>query len=381
MQFSEVIGQEDAKHRLMQLVEEQRVPHALMLTGPVGCGKMALSLAFASYLLGERMEGKSLLQSTAQIANTEAMLRKWQHPDLHFSYPVIRPKGTPGERKITSDDFAKEWHELVMEGAYFTMDQWMTRMSAENQQAVIFEAESDLLNHKLNIKSSQGGYKVSILWLPERMNLTASNKLLKLLEEPPLQTVFLLVSEEPERLLETIRSRVQRFAVQRLDDADIEQALVTKRGIGEEDAHRIARAANGNWLKALELLDVGNENRQFFELFVILMRKAYARDLRELKSWSETVAGFGREKQRRMLTYFLQMVRENFAYNFRQENIQYMTHEEEDFANKFARFINERNVVDIADMLQRTIRDIAQNANAKIQFFNLALDMIIFLRR
>ena len=111
------------------------------------------------------------------------------------------------------------------------------------------------------------------------------------------------------------------------------------------------------------------------------MRKAYARDLRELKSWSETVAAFGREKQRRMLTYFLQMVRENFAYNFRQENIQYMTHEEEDFANKFARFINERNVVDIADMLQRTIRDIAQNANAKIQFFNLALDMIIFLRR
>ena len=381
MQFSEVIGQQEAEGRLLQLVEEGRVPHALMLTGPMGSGKMALALAFASYLLGERHEGKSLLQNPAMVANAEAMLRKWQHPDLHFTFPVIRPKGTSGDRKIVSDDFAREWQELLSEGPYFTMDQWMRRMNAENQQATIYEAESDALNHKLNMKSSQGGYKVSVVWLPERMNLTSANKLLKLLEEPPRQTVFLLVSEEPEQLLETIRSRVQRFDIHRIDTADIARALVGRRAIGEEDARRIARAAAGNWLKALEELDAGNENRQFFDLFVILMRKAYMRDLRELKQWTETVYGFGREKQRRMLTYFMRMVRENFMYNFRQPGIVYMTQEEEAFARNFARFINERNVVEITDMLQHAIRDIMQNANAKIQLFNMAMKMIIYLRR
>lgn len=381
MQFSEVIGQQDARDQLLKLVAEQRVPHALMFTGPTGSGKMALALAFASYLLGERRDGQSLLANRSSILNAEAMLAKWQHPDLHFTFPVIRPKGTSSDHKVVSDEFLKEWREMLSEGPYFTMDQWMNRMGAENQQAVIYEAESDALNHKLNIKSSQGGYKVSIVWLPERMNLTSANKLLKLLEEPPMKTVFLLVSEEPERLLETIRSRVQRFDIRRIDTPEIARALIEKRGIGSDDAMRIARAANGNWLKAVAELDAGNENKQFFDLFVLLMRKAYARDLRELKRWSEAVANFGREKQRRMLTYDLRMVRENFMYNFRQPDISYMTRAEEDFAQNFARFINERNVVEISEMMQRTIRDITQNANAKIQFFNLAMDMIIYLRR
>ncbi len=381
MQFTEVIGQREAAQRLIQVARESRVPHAMLFTGPVGSGKMALALAFASYLLGERLSGESLLGNEAKVRNAEAMLAKWQHPDLHFTYPVIRPKGTSSDHKMVSDDFTKAWHDMLADGPYFTMDRWMELMEADNQQAVIYEAESDALSHKLNIKSSQGGYKVSIIWLPERMNLACANKLLKLLEEPPMQTVFLLVSEEPERLLETIRSRMQRFDVPRISDADLTDALVARRGIGADDAHRIARAAGGNWLKALEELDAGNENRQFFDLFVLLMRQAYMRDVKNLRSWSESVSAFGREKQRRMLEYFLKMVRENFMYNFRQPELTYMTRDEEAFATNFARFINERNVVEIAEMLQRTRRDIGQNANAKIQFFNLALDMIIYLRR
>lgn len=381
MQFSEVIGQKEASQRLMQLVAEQRVPHALMFTGPQGCGKLALALALASYLLGERHEGRSLLTSQAAIVNAEAMLRKWQHPDLHFSYPVIRPKGSSADRKITSDDFGREWREMLAEGAYPTIDQWMAHIRADNQQAVIYEAESDALNHKLSIKSSQGGYKVSIIWLPERMNLTSANKLLKLLEEPPQKTVFLLVSETPDLLIETIRSRVQRFDVHRIEPQDLAQALAERRGLSDADAQRVARAAAGSWNKALEMLDADNENRQFFELFVILMRQAYMRDLRQLKRWSETVATFGREKQVRMLTYFAKMVRENFMFNFHEPQLVYMTQEEEEFARNFARFINEHNVVEMAETLQRTIRDIKQNANGKIQFFNLAMDMIIYLRQ
>ena len=381
MQFADVIGQHEARERLLQLVSEQRVPHAMLFTGPEGSGKFALALAFASYLLGERYEGHSILESEAAVTNAEAMLRKFEHPDLHFSYPVIKPKGSSADRKVTSDDFAAEWRQMLKGGAYFTMSRWMTLMGAENQQSVIFEAESDLLSHKLNMKSSMGGYKVNIIWLAERMNVECSNKLLKLLEEPPQKTVFLLVTEVPGQLLETIRSRVQRFDIRRISDEYIEHALVESRGIEAADARRIARSASGNWLKALEALDASSENKLFFDLFVMLMRKAYMHDVKELKHWSEAVSAFGREKQLRMLAYFLRMVRENFVYNFRQPELCYMSNEEEGFAKNFARFINERNVVDISERLQRVIRDIGQNANGKIQFFNLALEMAIYLRR
>ena len=381
MQFSKVIGQKEAQQRLKQLVDEQRIPHAMLITGPEGCGKMAMALAFASFLLGERWDGRSLLGSEAEIANAEAMLRKWAHPDLHFSFPIIKPKNAGSDRKVACDEYIKEWGQLLDGGPYFTLEQWMKLMNAENQQAQIFEAESDALAHKLYIKSTMGGYKVSLIWLPARMNATCANKLLKLLEEPPMKTVFLLVSEHPELLIDTIRSRVQRFDMRRIDDADIEQALIEKRSIVPADAHRIARIAAGNWLKALETLSADNENRQFFDLFVLLMRKAFIRDVKELKHWSETVAAFGREKQRRFITYMLRMVRENFMYNFRQPDLCYMTQQEEAFATKFARFINERNVLIIQQQLQDAMRDIGQNANGKIQFFDFALEMVINLRR
>lgn len=382
MNFSRVIGQQEAKARLRQLVDEERIPHALMFTGPEGSGKMALALAFASFLLGERWDGRSLLQSPSQVANAEAMLAKWQHPDLHFSFPAIKPKNAGSDHKVTSDDYAAEWRQMLSAGPYFSLDYWMSLMGAANQQAMIYEAESDRLSHRLSMKSSMGGYKVSVIWLPERMNITCANKLLKLLEEPPRETVFLLVSEQPETLLETIRSRVQRFAVPRIADADIEQALTTERGLAHDDAHRVARTASGSWLQAMKSLDANNENKEFFSLFVTLMRKAYMRDVKALKVWSDTVATtFGREKQRRFIAYMLRMVRENFMYNFHDPQLCYMTKEEEDFARNFARFINERNVLPMQQRLQRMMRDIGQNANGKIQFFDMTLEMIIYLRQ
>ena len=390
MKFSEVIGQKEAIQRLQKMVDEDRVPHAIMLCGPTGSGKMALALALASYLLGEResVVENDLFSSdnwqlpssnNMQAKNAEAMLKKWQHPDLHFSYPVIRPSGKSADHKMVSDDFTKEWHELLMDGPYFTIDQWLDAMKAANQQAIISAGESDDLTRKLSLKSSQGGYKVSLIWLPERMNQECANKLLKLLEEPPAKTVFIMVSEAPEQLMETIRSRTQRIDIKRIDEQDIENALIHRRGIEPATAHRIDRLSNGNWLKAIDTLDVGNENHQFFEMFISLMRLAYSRNVKELKKWSETVAGFGRERQKRMLSYFMQMIRENFMYNFHVEEMNYMSEEEENFAKNFSRFINEANVIEINNLLALAYRDIGQNANGKIVFFDLALQMIVLL--
>lgn len=365
-EFEQVIGQREAQTKLLQLEQEQRLPHALMLCGPMGCGKMALAMAYAKHLL-------------SRTDNDEAMLARWEHPDLHFTYPTIKLSSMSADHKPVSDDFAREWHELVMAGPYFTMSEWLEMMGGENQQAIITAGESDALIRKLSLKSSQGGYKVSLIWLPERMNTECANKILKLLEEPPQQTIFLLVCEEPMRLLETIRSRVQRVDIKRITDEDIRQALIDKRGLSEENALRIAHMANGSWLKALEMLSTDSENELFLDMFQTLMRLAYQRKVKELKAWSERMAAMGREKQKRFLDYFLRLLRENFIYNFQEPDLCYMTQREEEFAHNFARFINEANIIPISELANRAIRDIGQNANGKIVFFDIALQMIVLL--
>lgn len=349
------------------MAESGHLPHAIMLCGPEGSGKLALAIAFASMLLNDG------------TPSAKAMLAKLEHPDLHFTYPTIKLPSMGAGHKPVSDDFAKEWHELIMHGPYFTMDEWMQAMGGENQQAIITAGESDDLVRKLSLKSSQGGYKVSVIWQPERMNIECANKLLKLIEEPPQQTVFIMVCQEPDKLLETIRSRVQRIDIRKIDNKDIRQALVERRNIDEEAAQRISRLANGNWLKALEELQVGSENELFLDMYIMLMRLAYQRKIKELRKWSEQMAGMGREKQKRWLTYFLRMTRENFMYNFQNEELNYMTRQEEDFARNFARFVNENNILSITDMANLAIRDIGQNANAKIVFFDFALQMIVLL--
>ncbi len=373
MKFSEIIGQEDIIARLRLMIEESRMPHALMLAGASGYGTLPLALALASYLLGEREEGTN--------ANVEAMLAKYSHPDLHFVYPVIRPAGTPSHRDIYCDDFSKQWHEMLMQSPFFTFEEWLEAMKTENQQAQIFAAEADVLIHKLSLKSSQGGYKVCIIWLPERMHVTFANKILKLLEEPPSQTVFILVSEEPQKLLETIRSRVQRIDVKRISDDAMKPALIEKRGLDETAAQRVTHIACGNWLKAMQFLDTGNENREFHGMFVMLMRFAYQLNTMGMKKWADAVASYGREKQKRLLTYMSSQVRENFMYNFGDPQLVYMTEEEEQFSKNFARFVNEANVIDMMELIDKTSKAIGQNANPKMEFFDLALKTIVLVKR
>ena len=371
MKFQEVIGQEDAKDRLRMLVREGKVPHALLFCGPQGCGKMALALAFASYLLCTNKEGGDSCGHCPQCA----MTHKWAHPDLHFTYPVIKAPGTSSDYRPVSDDYAREWQRMLSASPYFTIDNWLREIGAANQQAIITVRESDEISRKLSLKSSQGGYKVSLIWLPERMNEACANKLLKLIEEPPTQTVFLLVSEDPMVLLETIRSRTQRFDMRAIDTPAIEQSLVQTRGIDPEQAHRIARVADGSWTKALDLLSADNEERDFLDMFIKMNRQSFSRDIRGMRIWSDNAYELGRERQRRMLRYFMRMIRESFMYNFRIPELNYMTEEEENFVRRYAPYVNEANVIEMTDLMAEGIRDIGQNANARIVFFDTALRM------
>ena len=376
MKRDEVIGQEQVWQRLTEMVREDRLPHAMMLCGPQGCGKMAIALAFASYLLCQNRKGRN--DACGQCAQCK-MTEKWGHPDLIFSYPTIKTPSMGSEHKPVSEDFAKEWRNMISRSPYFNIEQWMKEIGAENQQAIITAGESDELNRKLSLKSSQGGYKVSIIWLPERMNIECANKILKLIEEPPSQTVFIMVSEEPEKLIETIRSRVQRIDVKKISTESISEALIKRYGIGEDDAMRLARLSNGDWITAVGELTADGENKEFLADFQSLMRLAYQRNVRELKHWSESINGYGREKQKRFLTFFLRLVRESFMYNFQQPELSYMTADEEAFTSKFAKFVNENNILQINELANKALRDIGQNANGKIVFFDMALQMIVLL--
>jgi DNA polymerase-3 subunit delta' len=328
MTFDQIIGQEAAKRRLLTALETEKVPHALMLTGPEGCGALPLAIAFAQKLLGNNVMAEQL-----------------RHPDLHFAFPIYKKYGSA--KPTFCDDFIGEWRALCLEQPYFGMAEWMAACGAENQQLVIYGDESDALTRKLSVKSSQGGYKVVVIWLPEKMNDTCANKLLKLLEEPPAQTVFLLVSEQPERVLLTIRSRTQIIEMPPLPVRTIEHA----------------------------------DTALFFEYFVMLMRLSYARKVKDMKRWADRLASLGRERQKEFLLYAQQMLRENFIYNFhRQAELNSLSETEAEFAVKFAPFINERNVWGIMDELALAQRDIEANANAKIVFFDFALKMIVLIK-
>lgn len=371
MFFKDIIGQEDAKQRLIREAKEGIVAHARLFCGPEGIGKLPLAIAYARYLSCSN-PGE---EDACGCCPNCIMYNKLAHPDLHFVFPVIKKKN----KDTVSDDYLAEWRGLLNQTPYFNLNIWLEEMGAENQQAQIYVKESDEIIRKLSLKSSQGGYKIMIIWMPEKMNVECSNKLLKLLEEPPTQTVFLLVSENPDMLLTTIQSRTQRLNLFGIEEDKIKETLCTQYGIQEDEAKSIAHRSEGNFLKALETIHLNEENQLFFDLFVSLMRLSYQRKIREMKQWSETLAGMGRERQKHFLSYCQRMIRENFIYNFRHPSLNYLSQEEQNFSSRFAPFVNERNVIGIMDELSEAQRHIEQNVNARMVFFDFALKMIVLL--
>lgn len=375
MQYNEVIGQEEIKARLRQELKDGRVPHARLFRGPEGCGKLPMALAYATALLCQNPKDG---EACGQCSSCR-MAAAWAHPDLHFVFPVFKRKGQSGD--AVSDQFLKEWREQLKDSLYFDRLSWLARIGIENQQAQIGVGESEQILRKLSIVASQGGRKVMIIWLPELMNLSAANKLLKILEEPPTDTVFLLVAEHAEKMLATILSRTQITDFRQLTQLDLEQILQSRHGLQPEDAAVIAHMSEGSYIKALKQIYLNENEAVFFDMFVLLMRLSYMRKIKEMHQWADQVASWGRERQKNFLEYCQRLVRENFISNFHRKELNYMSRREADFSVKFGRFINERNVIGIMDELSLAQRDIEQNVNAKMVFFDFALKTIMLLKQ
>lgn len=302
--------------------------------------------------------------------------KKLIHPDIHFAFPIVKKKAN---KEWVCNDFINEWRETIQKDPYMDLHRWMEAIGVENQQPQIYVKESDEIQRKLSLKASQGRYKVMIIWLPEKMNVECANKLLKLLEEPPAFTLFLLVSEEPASLLPTLVSRTQRIHLEPIEEHLLSDWLRQKYMLSKEDADEIAHRSEGSLLKAVENIHLSEEQRVCFESFVNLMRQAYRRDIRSLKMWSEQLASMGRERQKNFLSYSQHMIRENFVYNFHRPEMNYMSANERQFAVRFSPFINEKNVMGIMDLLDEAQLHIEQNVNAKMVFFDVALRMIVLL--
>ncbi|MBO5664954.1 MAG: DNA polymerase III subunit delta [Bacteroidaceae bacterium] len=372
--FKDIIGQTAIVDRLRRSVDENKLAHALLISGPQGNGKLPIAIALANYLLCGGSGNDACGACPACVK-----LSKYIHSDLHFVFPVKKKKGGSDSAPV-SDDYIAEWRDLLLKNPYFSYDDWLARLDVENQQPMIYERESSEILHKLSMQSREGGWKVVIIWLPEKMKEACSNKLLKIIEEPPHKTLFLLVSEEPDKIIATILSRTQRIDVPRISQTDIENALISRYGLAFDDAKAVAQQSAGNWEKAEEQLSVSEEKALYLDLFMQLMRVAYARNIREMKAWSERVAAMGRERQKRLLEYCQRMIRENFIMNFKDDSMLYMSQAERNFSVRFSPFVNERNIFGIMEELSETQRHIEHNVNAIIVFFYMSLRMIVWIK-
>ena len=386
MLLKDIIGQEAVKREMCRSVQEGRIPHAQLLSGPAGVGKLALALAYAQYIACKHRTATD----ACGVCPTCLQYSKLQHPDLHFAFPIVKvDKGAE-----VCDDYMSAFREMVLANPYCDADDWAQKMGEEKKQNLIYEKESSEIQRKLSLKAFGDGYKVMIIWQPEKMHIACANKLLKLLEEPPEQTVFLLVSEHPEQLLSTIQSRVQLIRVPGLPNSIVAEALQRHSQLGEAEANDIARIANGSYLQALKKADESEANKQELRDFIALFRDAYTigvlndpqkkyESLKRLRQWSAdmTDAKVGREKQKHFLQYAQQQVRENYIRNLAQPELNYQLADERDFSVKFAPFIHNGNVEQIMNQLELAERQIEQNGNAKVIFFDLCLQMIVLIKR
>ncbi len=374
MFFKEVIGQTAIKERLIQSVRGERVSHAQLFAGPEGTGKLALAIAYAQYVACTNRQAND---SCGECPSCRKF-RKLIHPDLHFVFPVIK---TPKFKEPVSDNFLEEWRLMIAQNPYFSIDQWFDQIGVENAQGLIYSHQSEEIIRKLNLKSYESEYKVMIIWLPEKMHVACANKLLKMIEEPPVKTLFILITESEEDIISTIRSRCQLITIPPIDPDSLAKAIAALPEAEGYDIRNIVHLAKGNYGKALELLQPDEQTLFNLERFKELMRSSYGRKFTDLFKWVDQIAGIGREKQKNLLNYCLMILRENFIYNLKNKDLTFMNEQEEEFSKRFSPFINERNIIEMSEVFETAYNHIGMNGNPKIIFTDVAFKITKLIRK
>lgn len=371
MQFGEIIGHQEEIRKLTQMVDGGRVPHALLLHGPSGIGKTKVARAFVQYLYcTDRRGGDSCGRCPACLQTA-----KMNNPDVHFVYPIVKKKPT-----TVCADFADEWKEFVEKVPYMSPERWMDFIDAGNSRPIIYASESEEMLRISSLSAYGDGRKVFVVWQPEKMNPEAANRLLKVIEEPFEDTLFLFISNNPGEILPTIRSRLQDVRFRPPGESDLINYICVEGSSSYEEAISIARIARGDLNKASAIVKESGEIREFISDFIGVMRAAYARKMVELKGFSDKFAGYGREKSMRLLDYMSRMVRESFISNLRCGRLEAMLPEEKKFVERFGPFINAANVEEMAREIDRAREDISRNANQKIVWFDLLIELTRLIR-
>ncbi len=380
MLFSEILGQEHIKNHLTKSADFGRIPHAQLFVGPEGSGTLPMAIAYSQYLLCQNSNS----ENTNGIAACNLKFKNFSHPDLHFAFPVATTDKV--KKHPVSAYFMQEWRDLLIKQPYGNLFDWYRKLGIDNKQGQIGVDEAQDINRALSLKSFEGGYKVMLIWMAEKMNTAAANKLLKLIEEPPNKTIFILITEDEEQIINTIRSRCQVLHFPPLAEDVIKNALVKNYQLSETDATKIAHQSNGNYNKACDLVYSDSEDTQFEEWFVFWIRAAFKAKgnksaIHDLMSWSETLAKTGRETQKQFLNFCLDFFRQALLLNYKATDLVFMEPKSSFKLEKFAPFVHGNNIMDISTELQDAIYHIERNGNSKIILTDLSIKLTRLLHK
>lgn len=374
MLFQDVLGQEHIKNHLIRTANLGRIPHAQLFAGPEGSGTLPMAIAYAQYIL---CQNKGENNNGNEACNLK--FNHFSHPDLHFVYPVTTSEEV--KKNATSASYLTHWKTFLKENPYGNLFDWLTQIGVQNKQGQIGVDEATEINKALSLKAYEGGYKVMIIWMADKMNIAASNKLLKLIEEPPAKTIFILITENQDEILQTIQSRCQVIDFLAVDENSIAKALMKHKGCEENLAYKIAHQSNGNYNKALHLFHHDASEFPFEKWFIDWVRSAFrakgnAAAILDLISWSETIAGLGREVQKQFLYYCIDFFRQALLQNYGAEKLVYLEPETEKFElRKFAPFVDGGNILPIFKELEDAIYHIERNGNSKIILTDLSIKL------
>ena len=375
MLFNQIIGQEHIKKHLIKSAENCRIPHAQLFVGNEGCGTLPMAIAYAQFLL---------CNFSDNIDACNIKCNKLQHPDLHFAFPVTTNDSV--KKHAVSNLFLDDWRNFIETQPYGSLFNWLQHIGVENKQGLIGVDEAEAVVKKLKLKSYEGGFKVMIIWMAEKMNIAAANKLLKLIEEPPEKTVFLLITENEEQIINTIKSRCQALHFPVLSEQDIANTLVVNYQVDDNKAANLAHQVEGNLNKALHLLNNDTSDLIFEEWFVTWIRTAFkakgnATVVQQLIGWSETIAKSGRETQKRFLEYCLQFFRQALLLNYKSDQLVFMEPKTGFNLSKFAPFVHSGNILEIEKEISEAMYHIERNGNAKIILLDLSMKLTRFLHK